>query len=417
MKCAKRWLTLGLGLFALNMGTSASAAPDEAALGKGAGYPLGDRRSWFYDETVRVGSFSNLDKIMPNYNRMSRAARPSRLARAVPAPDLKYRFRGTVYSPRQFLAHQRTTGLLLIRDGTILFEAYQYDRTERHRFVSQSMAKSVVSLAIGFALADGKIKSLGDTVATYVPGLRECRFGSVRLRALLHMASGIALSERYDRADDLSAFIRLRNRQGVVRALCAYGKRSAPEGTRFAYASPQTVALGVVLRHATGQSISEYLSTRLWQPMGAEADAIWITDRGGFETAGGGLNAVLRDYGRLGVLLANDGALNGKQIIPRDYLLAATDPARHAEPFKPRKATRYYGYGYQFWTLPGRNRQFALFGVYGQRMLVDPKLKLVLVHTGVAKKAVIAGTPMGAEIMALWRGLVAYADGRPVMTP
>ena len=120
--------------------------------------------------------------------------------------------------------------------------------------------------------------------------------------------------------------------------------------------------------------------------MGAEADATWIKSPDGIETGSGNFNATLRDYGRLGVLLANDGAVGGRQIVPKDYLLEATDWHRQPQAFAPRRATPFFGYGYQFWTFPGEKRRFALLGVYGQSIFVDPELKLVMVVTAAAKK-------------------------------
>ena len=121
----------------------------------------------------------------------------------------------------------------------------------------------------------------------------------------------------------------------------------------------------------------------------------------------GSFNAVLRDYGRLGILLANDGALGGRQILPKDYLLDATDWHRQPEAFAPRKATPYFGYGYQFWLFPGEKRRFALLGVYGQSIFVDPELKLVMVITAAAKNASVGKEPLARERDALWRGVVA----------
>ena len=162
----------------------------------------------------------------------------------------------------------------------------------------------------------------------------------------------------------------------------------------------------MLLRAVTGTSLSEYLTPRLWQPMGAEADATWIRTRDGTETGSGSFNATLRDYGRLGILLANDGALGGSQIIPKDYLLEATDWRRQPEAFGPRKATPYFGYGYQFWLFPSEKRRFALLGVYGQSIFVDPELKLVMVVTGAAKNASVGKESFGRERDALWRGVV-----------
>ena len=141
--------------------------------------------------------------------------------------------------------------------------------------------------------------------------------------------------------------------------------------------------------------------------MGAEADASWTIVADGTVAGAGNFNAILRDYGRLGILLANDGVAGGKQIIPKEYLLDATDWHRQPEAFKPYKATPYFGYGYQFWLFPGEKRRFALLGVYGQAIFVDPELKLVLVLTAAAKNANVGNETFGRERDALWRGLVA----------
>ena len=84
--------------------------------------------------------------------------------------------------------------------------------------------------------------------------------------------------------------------------------------------------LGLVLIHALKQPLAEYLSEKIWRPMGAEAHATWLLDKAGFETGYCCINAVLRDYARFGMLLANYGALDGKQIIPAEWVKAATTP-------------------------------------------------------------------------------------------
>ncbi len=183
--------------------------------------------------------------------------------------------------------------------------------------------------------------------------------------------------------------------------------REVEQGTRFHYASIETVVLAVLLRAVTGTTLSEYLAPRLWQPMGAEADASWIKSSDGLEIGSGSFNATLRDYGRLGMLLANDGAVGGKQVVPKDYLLEATDWHRQPAAFAPRRATPFFGYGYQFWTFPAEKRRFALLGVYGQSIFVDPELKLVMVITGAAKNASVGKEFFAAERNALWRGVVA----------
>ena len=155
-----------------------------------------------------------------------------------------------------------------------------------------------------------------------------------------------------------------------------------------------------MLRAATGRSLAEYLSEKIWQPMGAEADASWNIDKGGYEAAFIGVNATVRDYARLGMLLANDGALDGRQIIPAGWVRAATTPS--AKQFEPGQTNMLYGYGYQTWILPGKERQFMLRGLRGQNVFVDPRSKLVLVHTAAGD----VGDPGMGERLALWSAVV-----------
>ncbi|MBV9563040.1 MAG: serine hydrolase [Bradyrhizobium sp.] len=383
----------------------ALGAPDEDVLGRAQGYPIGRPSNWYYDEHVRVGSFSHLDDILP-HDTLDRPAASLPLPNAAQMPRIEYRFEGQTLTIDDFLARERITGLLLIRDGEVLVERYQYDRKPSDRFVSHSMAKSIVSLAIGIALAEERIGSLDDTVAKYVPRLKGCPYGETTIRNILRMSSGVPFSEVYDGKDDLSRFNKTRYRKDSVVALCQFDTREVEQGTRFHYASSEPVSLVLLLREVTGQPLSDYLASRLWQPMGAEADATWAKAPDGTVSGSGNFNATLRDYGRLGMLLANDGMAGGKQIVPKDYLLDATEWHRQPHAFAPRQATPYFGYGYLFWLFPGEKRRFALLGVYGQAIFVDPELKLVLVMTAAAKTANVGQLPLGRERDALWRGVV-----------
>jgi CubicO group peptidase (beta-lactamase class C family) len=386
----------------------AMAAPDEELLGKSKGYPMGTRANWFLDDSVRVGSYTNLDKLFPDQHHvLRRAEKPSPLIKAAAEPALQYSFGGRANTLDDYLAHQRATGLLVIKDGQILVERYQYDRKPTDRLTSNSMAKSLVSIGIGLALSDQRIRSLDDKAVEYVPELKGNIYGETTIRNLLRMASGARfIEDNNTRNDDAAKFAVLHGTKGSIPAILAFNEREAPQGQRFHYASIETQVLTVVLRAATGKPPSEYLAERVWQPMGAEADATWITAPDGLERGAAFFNATLRDWGRLGMLLANDGALNGTQIIPRDYLLEATDWHKHPAAFAPKASPPANGYGYHFWIMRGEKRRFYMRGVFGQSIYVDPELRLVLVHTAVAKTASIGNQPMGDELGALWFGLV-----------
>jgi CubicO group peptidase (beta-lactamase class C family) len=264
------------------------------------------------------------------------------------------------------------------------------------------MAKTVMAMLLGVAVNDGRIASLDDLASRYVPALKDSGYGETRLRDLLHMGSGIAFSEDYLGQDDntkLNVALRRSDSPGMAALLAQYNAREAPAGTRFHYASSESMVLGLVLRSATGMTLADYASEKLWRRIGAEADASWGTDPKGIETGSCCFNARLRDYARLALMLAHDG----RGVIPEGWMREATT-APPESPFAPRRATPFYGYGYQVWLLPGPRRAFALLGVHGQTIFVDPPSKLVLVHTAVRLKA--SQDPQARELVSLWSALV-----------
>jgi CubicO group peptidase (beta-lactamase class C family) len=135
--------------------------------------------------------------------------------------------------------------------------------------------------------------------------------------------------------------------------------------------------------------VSDYAREKLWQPLGAEADASWIIDATGQEITYAYVNAVLRDWARLGLMLANHGTWSGKSIVPRDWLMASL-----ASPIETGSALSKYGY--HIW-LSADLRRFFLWGLRGQYVLVDPETKLVLMQT-----ALSSNDFLDLELSALW---------------
>ena len=308
---------------------------------------------------------------------VQRAVVPRELKRAAPDKSLDALL-------DRFLDEHANTGLLVMKGDTILAERYQYARSAGHRLASASVAKTVVAMLVGIALHERKITSLDHTAGYYVPRLRGQAYADVSIRDLLTMSSGVvAQDEISGRAEGLRLVGNTIRQEtgGGLDAIKEFEWRVAPPGTRFRYASADTQVLGLVLIAATGEPLSDYLSEKIWKPMGAEAHATWLIDKAGYEAAFCCLNAVLRDYARFGMLLANYGALDGKQIIPAGWVQAATTPsARHLE---VGAATPNNGYGYQTWITQRTEPRFAALGLHGQAIFVDPASKLVVVHTAV----------------------------------
>ena len=339
------------------------AAPDEELLGKAEGYPA-CRGS---DQKCLVGRYSRMDELFPSRKvAKGQAVRPLKVA---PEP----------FDVDAFLAANRNTGLMLVQGDTVLAERYQYDRKPEQRFGSASMAKTVLGMLVGIALSEQKIRSIDQKAEEFVAELRGHPYGGTSLRHLLTMSSGVRFDDK-----DTPRLLRLSVQQqseGGAATVLPFDKRERQAGKQFHYSNADSQVLGLVLRAAVGKPLAEYLSEKIWQPMGAEADASWLVDKGGYEVAYCCLNATLRDYARLGMLLATYGSYDGKEIIPRYWVRAATRPeARH---LRVGQATRFNGYGYQTWLIHEREPRFAAFGAYGQAVFVAPNEKIVLVHTAI----------------------------------
>ncbi len=381
------------------------SGPDAEAYGAAMGYPIGPRMAGPLPQNNMVGSYSHSgDKY--RHRIVAHPPAPSVLYRSDDEVTLSYSYRGAHHDLPDYLSRHPATGLLIARDDTILFEHYQYGRTDRDALLSQSMAKTIPAMLMGIAIQEGAIHSVDQAAASYVPGLADSEYGKTPIRALLHMASGVAFREVYDVPDSdnarLANLLFGRTSPGPEQALATFNTREAAPDTRFNYAGPNTEVLGLAVAAATGMSLSDYATTRIWQPLGAEADANWMIDTTGHEPAYCCFSAVLRDWARLGLMMAHDGIWNGKQIVPKQWLLDMT--TAQADFLRPGSMTKFYGYGYQTWLLPGPRRQFALLSIHGQAIFVDPKAKLVLVHTAVRLKA--SRDPAAAELIALWSALV-----------
>jgi CubicO group peptidase (beta-lactamase class C family) len=390
----------------------ASAGPSEAgpryradgkdadAYGKSEGYPTCTGMAYVRESRCLVWALSHFDTLFPA--RVIAAPKtPSVLARAASEPGIRYTFAGQTLTLDQYLERQPVTGFLIAKGDTILVERYQYARTDKHRLTSFSMAKTITALLIGIAVNEGAIRSIDDLAEIYVPGLKGTEYGRTPIKALLQMSSGVAFSEWYwDTASDIWTLSRLTIQQepeGSLRAVKRFNRRYAQPGQIFHYASAESLVLGLVLAGATGRKVSDYAREKLWEPLGAEADASWGVDATGQEVTYAFFNAVLRDWARLGLMLAHDGTWNGKRIVPREWVLASTSIA--PEDSHLTLGWIWSGYGYQIWLLPGGNRMFALRGLRGQFVIVDPETKLVLVQTAVD----YGGSQIAdQELLALW---------------
>ncbi len=281
----------------------------------------------------------------------------------------------------EFLAESDTAALLVLQDGRIRAEHYWLSGGRDARWISFSMAKSIVSALVGCAVRDG-LFSIDDAISEHVPALAGSgAYGGTAILDVLQMSSGAAWNEDYgDPTSDISRYGRALAPGGSLDDFVASLTRESEPGTVCRYNTTDTQALGMLLKAATGKTVSSYMVEQLWEPLGAEG-AYWVTDYHGTEMTGGGFNATARDYAKFGQLYLDGGQVDGRQVIPTDWVDVSTrSTSEHTAVGKPILAADSVplGYGYQWWIQPAPER-FAAVGIYNQTIMIDRPSRTVIV--------------------------------------
>ena len=286
----------------------------------------------------------------------------------------------------EYLDRTDVSALLILKDGKIRYENYWLTGGREVKWISMSVGKSFVSALVGIALDQGHIKSIQDPVSIYVPQLKDSAYGGVSIKDILQMSSGASWNEDYgDPNSDINRSVRIFALGGSLDEFAASLTNENEPGTFNRYNSTDTQVLGMLLREATGTSITEFMQEMLWDPIGAEDNAYWLLDSENMEVAYGGLNATARDYAKLGELYRLRGRMNNKQIIPEKWIDESVRPdAPHLMPGENSMSDYPLGYGYQWW-IPDESGDYMAIGVYNQFIYVSPKNNSVVVQLAANK--------------------------------
>lgn len=286
----------------------------------------------------------------------------------------------------EYLDRTDVSALLILKDGKIRYENYWLTGGREVKWISMSVGKSFVSALIGIALDQGHIKSIQDPVTIYVPQLKDSAYDGVSIKDILQMSSGASWNEDYgDPNSDINRSVRIFALGGSLDEFAASLTNENEPGTFNRYNSTDTQVLGMLLREATGTSVTEFMQKMLWDPIGAEDNAYWLLDSENMEVAYGGLNATARDYAKLGELYRLKGRMNNKQIIPEKWVDESVRPdAPHLMPGENPMSDYPLGYGYQWW-IPDESGDYMAIGVYNQFIYVSPKNNSVVVQLAANK--------------------------------
>lgn len=349
--------------------------------GQGQGYPTGLQGGLVRDPMYRVGNFSGgFEKLFP-HNTIKAPAKP-----AVPYTEkpisLVYRTGFSERTPEDYLRGWPITGLLIARGNHILFERYQYERTAQMRLTGWSMAKSITSLLLGICLDLKLIQSYDDPAEKYVPSLKGTLHGGVSLRNLSNMSSGADVLHDRDNAFIYpSAF--MQPKASIASTVAGWNRRREEPGTKYNYNELCPLTLGMVIRQVSGMSMSAFAEKVLWQPMGAEADATWSTDSEQNEFNCVGFSARLRDWARLGRLVAEKGSVGGLQVVSEAWLHECSHWGDRDRQCRHGVAGPGFGYKALMWHAKADGSRLSFAGAQGQRVMIDMPTQTVVVQTAV----------------------------------
>jgi CubicO group peptidase (beta-lactamase class C family) len=313
--------------------------------------------------------------------------------------DPTFTYAGKTWTIDEYMKAYRISGLLVLKDGKIVMERYGLGRKPTDRWTSFSVAKSVTSTLVGAAIEDGKIKSLNAPVTDYIPELKGSAYEGVTVRQMLMMSSGVKWNEDY--VDPNSDVAKAGNKvtEPGVNPMVSYLRklpRAHEPGTTWHYNTGETDLVGVLVSKATGESLAQYASEKIWKPYGMEQDAVWMVDPGNQERGGCCISMTLRDYGRVGLFVAGDGIANGKRITPPGYIAEAT---------RKEIDNGAGGYGYFWWIRP--TDAYSAVGIFGQGITTYPSDHLIIVQN--AAWPAPTGKELSAAEIAMMEGVRAAA--------
>ncbi len=383
-------LTAGLLLGPVNMASAQETYPH-------ANEPIGNVEQ-IYDGALTpdlaVNTFRNIDRLFPTRT-IKAGGKPAELPKSEKElGKVIAEIKGEKYDLYDYLALNQVSGLIVLKDGKVVYETYQRGNTPKTRWMSMSIAKSISSTLVGAAIKDGLIKGLDSQVVEYVPRLKGTGYDGATVRDVLMMSSGVKWNEKYtDPESDRRALLRaqIAQKPGGAMEVMAALPRAAEPGAVNTYSTGETQVLAEILHGAIKKPLAEYLSEKIWVPNGMEADARWWLDSpNGIEIGGSGISATLRDYARFGQFFLNGGVIGGSQVLPEGWTKEASSP-------KTLKGGKPLEYGYMWWTgwtdAAKKDNAFSAVGIQGQYVYINPAQNVVIAQTGAEPK------PTGKDVI------------------
>ena len=276
-----------------------------------------------------------------------------------------------------------THAFVIIKNDSLIHEQYWDGFNDTSHTNSFSMSKSYVSALLGCALKDGIIKSIDEPVCNYIPEFKNDWRSAITLKQLVSMTSGIGFDESYGSPFAFPA-------EGyygtdLYGTCMKYTEKEYEPGRVYHYLSGNTALLGYCITKATGKTLSQYLSERLWSPMGCEQNAYWSLDKkDGQEKGFCCINSNAKDFARMGKLYMHSGNWNGKQLIDSDYVAKSIV----AYDCNEIDGTKNHTYGYAWYVTVYKGlKVYYMRGILNQYVICLPEKNMIICRLGRKKRA------------------------------
>jgi CubicO group peptidase (beta-lactamase class C family) len=306
--------------------------------------------------------------------------------------------KGEEISVAEALTQIDSNGYLLIKDGKIVFEYYANGFGPRMRHLTQSAGKSVAGTLAAALISDGVLDE-NKLVTEYLPEMRGSAYEKATLRHVLNMTAGVKYSEDYYNPNsevykhEISHAWKPAN-EGTSSTLYDFlptlKEKDREHGAHFEYCSAHTDVLAWIIERTTGSKLTDILSDRLWSHLGAEHDASYSVDDAGTATANGGFSVTLRDFGRFGQMLLQNGFYNGRQIVPAKVVdgFFGGDHTKFMKSQKGQLVSKELpgffskgAYQDQWWAMDVDTKERTLaLGSFGNLLYLDRKRNVVMVQ-------------------------------------
>jgi len=403
MKLGKVILVAMVGML-LNIDLIAQAPPTSAELGLMKGFPAPEDKSVDATNWViypyNTWAFKNVQRFLPNATIDNGSMEAITFKRKIQNLDnLEVNVDGKKHTVKSILETHHTDGFVVIHKGDLIYERLWNDMTPTTPHWMASTSKSIIGTVAAIFIERGVLDEHA-LVKDFIPELAKSGWGKASVRELLDMSVGTAWDESMSAIINEQSFARQYGAAanswqikgyegGGVMEFLPNVEQDRKHGESFLYNSPAVDVLGWILNRVSGKTLEQNVSDEYWQHIGAVGQSNYLLDGSGIAWPTGGMSSGLYDLAKFGLLIQQEGMINGKRVFPSSIVKDIIENG-NKEQFKKGSHADLYTNGHyrNFWWVKGdEDNSFMAKGIYGQYIYINPAKEVVIVRLSSEKES------------------------------